>query len=254
MAEIGLRNLTKVYGQDVTAVDSIDLDVRDGEFMVLLGPSGCGKSTTLRMIAGLEAVTAGEITIDGEAVNDVDPGGARPRRGVPELRALPAHERRGEPLLRPQAAQAPARRDRSPDRGDGRDARDRRPAEASPAAAERRAAAAGGARPRAGPGPRGVPIRRAALQPGCEAARRDAHGADQASPHARKDHRARHPRPGRSDDHGGEDLHHARRADRPSRAAAGGLPQPGRHLRRGLSRESADEPARGQSRRPDGAG
>ena len=73
MAEIGLRNLTKVYGQDVTAVDSIDLDVRDGEFMVLLGPSGCGKSTTLRMIAGLEAVTAGEITIDGEAVNDVDP-------------------------------------------------------------------------------------------------------------------------------------------------------------------------------------
>ena len=57
MAEIGLRSLTKVYGQDVTAVDSIDLDVRDGEFMVLLGPSGCGKSTTLRMIAGLETAT-----------------------------------------------------------------------------------------------------------------------------------------------------------------------------------------------------
>ena len=73
MAEIGLRNLTKVYGQDVTAVDDIDLDVRDGEFMVLLGPSGCGKSTTLRMIAGLEAVTSGKITIDGEPVNDVDP-------------------------------------------------------------------------------------------------------------------------------------------------------------------------------------
>ena len=73
MAEIGLRNLTKVYGQDVTAVDSIDLDVRDGEFMVLLGPSGCGKSTTLRMIAGLETVTEGEITIDGSVVNEVDP-------------------------------------------------------------------------------------------------------------------------------------------------------------------------------------
>ena len=73
MAEIGLRNLTKVYGQDVTAVDRIDLDVRDGEFMVLLGPSGCGKSTTLRMIAGLEAITSGEITIDGTVVNDVDP-------------------------------------------------------------------------------------------------------------------------------------------------------------------------------------
>ena len=73
MAEIGLRSLTKVYGQDVTAVDRIDLDVRDGEFMVLLGPSGCGKSTTLRMIAGLEAVTSGEIMIDGDVVNDVDP-------------------------------------------------------------------------------------------------------------------------------------------------------------------------------------
>ena len=73
MAEIGLRSLTKVYGQDVTAVDSIDLDVRDGEFMVLLGPSGCGKSTTLRMIAGLEAVTSGEVSIDGDVVNDVDP-------------------------------------------------------------------------------------------------------------------------------------------------------------------------------------
>ena len=73
MAEIGLRNLTKVYGQDVTAVDSIDLDVRDGEFMVLLGPSGCGKSTTLRMIAGLETVTSGDISIDGGVVNDVDP-------------------------------------------------------------------------------------------------------------------------------------------------------------------------------------
>ena len=73
MAEIGLRNLTKVYGQDVTAVDRIDLDVRDGEFMVLLGPSGCGKSTTLRMIAGLEAITSGEIMIDGDVVNDVDP-------------------------------------------------------------------------------------------------------------------------------------------------------------------------------------
>ncbi len=73
MAEIGLRNLTKVYGQDVTAVDRIDLDVRDGEFMVLLGPSGCGKSTTLRMIAGLEAITSGEIMIDGAVVNDVDP-------------------------------------------------------------------------------------------------------------------------------------------------------------------------------------
>ncbi|HLP26328.1 MAG TPA: ABC transporter ATP-binding protein, partial [Acidobacteriota bacterium] len=55
------------------AVKRIDLEVRDGEFMVLVGPSGCGKSTTLRMIAGLEEPTGGEILIDGRVVNHVPP-------------------------------------------------------------------------------------------------------------------------------------------------------------------------------------
>ena len=73
MAHIVLRGITKTYGQNVVAVDHIDLEIRDGEFMVLLGPSGCGKSTTLRMIAGLEEITAGEIMIDGKVVNHVDP-------------------------------------------------------------------------------------------------------------------------------------------------------------------------------------
>jgi len=73
VAHIVLRGITKTYGQNVVAVDHIDLEIRDGEFMVLLGPSGCGKSTTLRMIAGLEEITAGEIMIDGKVVNHVDP-------------------------------------------------------------------------------------------------------------------------------------------------------------------------------------
>ncbi len=73
MANIVLESVTKVYGQGILAVDNIDLDIREGEFMVLLGPSGCGKSTTLRMIAGLEEVTAGKLKINGEVVNDVDP-------------------------------------------------------------------------------------------------------------------------------------------------------------------------------------
>ena len=73
MAHIALRNVTKVYGQDLVAVDAVDLEVRDGEFMVLLGPSGCGKSTTLRMIAGLEEITSGELRIDGRPMNHVDP-------------------------------------------------------------------------------------------------------------------------------------------------------------------------------------
>ena len=73
MARITLQGITKVYGQDVVAVDDVDLEIGDGEFMVLLGPSGCGKSTTLRMIAGLEEVSSGELRIDGRRVNDVDP-------------------------------------------------------------------------------------------------------------------------------------------------------------------------------------
>ena len=73
MAQISLQGITKVYGQDVLAVDNVDLEIRDGEFMVLLGPSGCGKSTTLRMIAGLEEVSGGELMIDGKRMNEVDP-------------------------------------------------------------------------------------------------------------------------------------------------------------------------------------
>lgn len=73
MARLQLRNLEKDYGQ-FRAVHGINLDVEDGEFMVLVGPSGCAKSTTLRMIAGLERVTGGEIRIGGELVNDKTPG------------------------------------------------------------------------------------------------------------------------------------------------------------------------------------
>ncbi|MEX2649047.1 MAG: sn-glycerol-3-phosphate ABC transporter ATP-binding protein UgpC [Alphaproteobacteria bacterium] len=73
MAEIALRNIGKIFPPDVVAVEGVDLTIGDGEFVVLLGPSGCGKSTTLRMIAGLETASAGDIAIDGQRVNDVDP-------------------------------------------------------------------------------------------------------------------------------------------------------------------------------------
>jgi len=72
MAEIQLRNLGKRWGSFV-GVDKFDLTIADREFLVLLGPSGCGKTTTMRMIAGLESVTEGEILIDGEVVNDLEP-------------------------------------------------------------------------------------------------------------------------------------------------------------------------------------
>src|SRR5690242_17257459 len=72
MAQVSANAITKKFG-DVAAVDGISLTVRDGEFMVLLGPSGCGKTTFLRIIAGLEKPTAGDIVIGGEVVNDIPP-------------------------------------------------------------------------------------------------------------------------------------------------------------------------------------
>jgi multiple sugar transport system ATP-binding protein len=72
MAEVKLRKIVKFY-DDVEAVRGIDLDIADHEFVVLVGPSGCGKSTTLRMIAGLEDISGGDIMIGGNVVNDVPP-------------------------------------------------------------------------------------------------------------------------------------------------------------------------------------
>ncbi len=72
MAQVSLRKVVKRF-DDTEAVRGIDLDIADKEFVVLVGPSGCGKSTTLRMIAGLEDISAGEIAVDGEVVNDVPP-------------------------------------------------------------------------------------------------------------------------------------------------------------------------------------
>ena len=73
MAEVSCRKVVKEYDGGVQAVKGIDLDIADHEFVVLVGPSGCGKSTTLRMIAGLEEITGGEIWIGGDVVNDVPP-------------------------------------------------------------------------------------------------------------------------------------------------------------------------------------
>lgn len=74
MAAIRLKNLGKQYDNGVEAVHRLDLEILDGEFLVLVGPSGCGKSTTLRMIAGLEECTSGDILINDQRVNEMEPG------------------------------------------------------------------------------------------------------------------------------------------------------------------------------------
>ena len=72
MGALSLRGIHKRYGA-VDVIQGIDLEVHDGEFLVFVGPSGCGKSTMLRMIAGLEEISAGELLIDGQRANDVHP-------------------------------------------------------------------------------------------------------------------------------------------------------------------------------------
>ncbi len=73
MSTVSLSHIKKVYEGNVTAVHDFNLEIADKEFIVLVGPSGCGKSTTLRMVAGLEDITDGDLTIDGVRVNDVEP-------------------------------------------------------------------------------------------------------------------------------------------------------------------------------------
>lgn len=89
-AAVGLHSVTKKFGEDVTAVDNVDLEIRDGEFFSLLGPSGCGKTTTLRMIAGLEYPTDGSIQIFGEEMG-LRPPNKRPVNTVFQSYALFPH-------------------------------------------------------------------------------------------------------------------------------------------------------------------
>ncbi len=78
MADLNLSNVAKVYGGKVEVLKDINLDIKTGELIVFVGPSGCGKSTLLRMIAGLESISGGDFTIDGERMNDVPPA----QRGI----------------------------------------------------------------------------------------------------------------------------------------------------------------------------
>ena len=89
-AAVSLHGITKRFGDEVVAVDDVDLEIRDGEFFSLLGPSGCGKTTSLRMIAGLEFPTEGSIRIFGEEMG-VRPPNKRPVNTVFQSYALFPH-------------------------------------------------------------------------------------------------------------------------------------------------------------------
>ena len=248
MATVTFDNVNKIYG-DFQAVKDLNLEIGDGEFMVLVGPSGCGKTTSLRMIAGLEEISSGTLRIGDRVVNDVPPKdrdiamvfqsyALYPHMSVREnlafglkLRKVPKPEierRVKEAAETIQLEQAPRPQ---------AEGAVRRPAPARRARSRHR--------PRAGR----VPDGRAALQPRREAARPDPR-RDRPPPPAPQDHhRLRHPRPGRGHDDGLAHRGHERGHAPAGRHPADPLRHPGQPVRRRLHRQPVDELRRGRRSR-----
>ena len=118
MAEVMLKEVDKVYPNGFHAVKDLSLEIEDGEFLVLVGPSGCGKTTALRMVAGLETITDGEVSIGGRVVNELPPKDRDIAMVFQSYALYPAPVRGGQHRLRAAAAQdAEARRRRARRRG-----------------------------------------------------------------------------------------------------------------------------------------
>ena len=205
MASVSIREVRKSFGA-LEVIHGVDVDIADGEFVVLVGPSGCGKSTLLRMIAGLERITGGEIHIGGRVVNELPPN-ERDIAMVFQNYALYPHMTVADNMgvLARTARRLPKR---------DRERVVRRAAEilgltplldALSAATLGRPAPARRHGPRDRARPAGVPVRRAALQSRCQAARVDARGDQEAAPAAEDHDGLRHARPDRSHDDGRQD-------------------------------------------------
>ena len=252
MSEITLDKITKRFPDGTEAVKELDLEIGDGEFLILVGPSGCGKSTALRMIAGLEDISDGELKIGGDVVNGKAPKD-RDIAMVFQNYALYPHmtvrENMEFPLKMAKIDDDEDRRDGQPG---GRDPRPHRAPRSQAGEPLRRPAPAGGDGPRDRARAEGVPDGRAALQPRREAAGADA-GRGLADPEpARDDDRLRDPRSDR-----GDDARRPGRGDAQGRAAAGRQPagalRPSRQPLRGrLHRLAVDELHAGRALGADG--
>ena len=244
MATVTLDGVHKSFGR-TEVIHGIDAQISDGEFIVIVGPSGCGKSTLLRMVAGLETVTRGTVSIAGRVVNDVEPMD-RDIAMVFQNYALYPHmsvrrnmayalriARQPKSEIERRVAEAAAMLQLEP-------YLDRLPRQLS-----------GGQPPARRHGPRDraragrLPVRRAAVQPRREAARRHAPGDPHAPGRSRHYLALRHPRPGGGHDHGRPHDRDERGPRRADRRAARRLPTAGDAVRRAVHRQPGDERARG---------
>ena len=242
MATIELHQVVKKYGE-VQVVHGIDLAIADREFVVLVGPSGCGKSTLLRMIAGLEDISGGTISIGGKVVNEKAPKD-RDIAMVFQDYALYPHldvyrnMSFALEVRRMKATEIRQRVERAARILDLQDLFERKPAQLS--GGQRQRVAMGRAMVRE---PRRLPVRRTALQSGCEIARRDAHRDQEAASGSAQDHRLRDARPSGGDDARRAHCGHAGRPRGADRDAERRLQQSGHPFRRGVHRCAAHEPA-----------
>ena len=240
MATVTFDHVFKKYGE-VTAVSDLNLEIGDGEFMVLVGPSGCGKTTSLRMIAGLEEISDGQLLIGDKVVNDVAPKDRDIAMVFQSYALYPHMIGPRQPRVRPQAAQGGQGRHREAHQRRGRHPPAGEAARPQAEGALRRPAPARRARPRHRPRARRVPHGRAAVQPGRQAPRPDPR-RDRAPPPAPRHHDGlRHPRPGRGHDHGPADRGHERWPPPAGRLPAGPVRPPEEPVRRRLHRQPVDE-------------
>ena len=247
MARISIKDLVKTFGS-YNAVSGISLDIRDGEFLILVGPSGCGKTTTLNMISGLVSPTSGEITIGSTVVNDLEPGERGLGMVFQDLALFP-HMTVFENIafgLRVKKVADSEIRERV--RRGGRRAAYRAAARQASARMLGRREPARCARPHHRDQPVRFPDGRAAVEPRCQAQSRHAHRAQGAAQASQRHLRLRHPRPGRGHDDGRPHRRDEQGPHRAGRHAARNLQPAGDAVRGGLLRH-ADHEFPGRDRR-----